>query len=310
MQVAQLAVRSAPRIVVDAVRRIGILLDLREEDAAPDGMERARRNHDGIARLHLDAAHDVQEHVLLDAAAALLSRDLLLETVDDLRPRLSIEDVPHLHLAVLALVLEGVAVVGMHLHREIVVRVDELDQKREIRIARTVRAERSVRPFARDVRFQRQTRIRAVLDDALILLVARKLPALRDLRERRLSAVLRLEARAAPEVVLERRSKLHRVYHSIHPFSRACIPAVRMLRYMHDNEIFTSQQQTLALLTESSKRGLSWTKNSSASSTYSPTSLRPFSRATSPISEDVSPTRYAMPSFASILSSWRRCSPS
>ena len=130
----------------------------------------------------------------------------------------------------------------MHLHREIVVRVDKLDQKWEIRIARAVRSERSVRPFARDVRLQRQTRVRAVLDDALILLVARKFPALRDLRERCLLAVLRLEARTAPEVVLERRSKLHRVYHSIHPFSRACIPAMRMLRYMHDNEIFASQQ--------------------------------------------------------------------
>lgn len=55
-----------------------------------------------------------------------------------------------------------------------------------------------------EVRLERAARLRAILDDAHAILVAGELPRLRDLLEVRLLAVIRLELRAAPDVILER----------------------------------------------------------------------------------------------------------
>ena len=127
----------------------------------------------------------------------------MLEAVDQRSTRLTVDDVPHLRLAVFAFDAHRVIVVGMDLHREVVLGIDELDEQREVRELLRVLAEDSRARFI-EVRLERAARLRAILDDAHAILVTGELPRLRDLLKVRLLAVVRLELRAAPDVVLER----------------------------------------------------------------------------------------------------------
>ena len=127
----------------------------------------------------------------------------MLEAVDQRGARLAVDDVPHLRLAVFALDAHRVVVVRMDLHREVVLGIDELDEQREVRELLCVLAEDSRARFI-EVRLERAARLRAVLDDTHAILVAGELPRLRDFLEVRLLAVVRLELRAAPDVILER----------------------------------------------------------------------------------------------------------
>ena len=74
----------------------------------------------------------IEQRAVRDAARELLLCDRLTETIEKGCARLRIDDVPHLRLAVLAFGTHGVGVVRMHLHGEIVPRVDELDEQREV----------------------------------------------------------------------------------------------------------------------------------------------------------------------------------
>ena len=62
----------------------------------------------------------------------LLLCDLVLEAVEKLRTLVAVHDVPHLGLAVLALDPLCVVVIGVYLHREVILGVDELDENGEV----------------------------------------------------------------------------------------------------------------------------------------------------------------------------------
>ena len=75
--------------------------------------------------------HQVKERVFLDGTAEFLLGDIAGKAVEQLRARLGIHNVPHFRLAVFALMRKRIRIVRMHLHGEIVMRVNELDEHRE-----------------------------------------------------------------------------------------------------------------------------------------------------------------------------------
>ena len=132
MQLAWLAVGLEAPVVVEAISDVGILLQLVEDDARTDRMDRSGGNEDDIARVDLDAPQIVLQPGLGDGLSNFVLGGLLLQPIDDLCAVVSLQDIPRLGLAETAiLVLSGVLVVGMNLHRELVLRVDELGEQRE-----------------------------------------------------------------------------------------------------------------------------------------------------------------------------------
>lgn len=70
---------------------------------------------------------DLEQGVIGNALFEFFFRDGVLEAVDQRGARLTVDDVPHLRLAVFALDTHRVVVVRMDLHREVVLGIDELD---------------------------------------------------------------------------------------------------------------------------------------------------------------------------------------
>ena len=203
VELTRLAVLAEAAVVVDAVRRVGILLNLADDDALADGVQRARGDEKDIPLVNGYLVADLEQRVIGDALLEFLLRDAVLEAIDQRGARLAVDDVPHLRLAVLPLDAHRVIVVRMDLHREVVLRIDELDEQREVRELLRVLAEDSGARLI-EIRLERAARLRTILDDAHAILVAGEFPRLRDLLEVRLLAVVRLELRAAPDVILER----------------------------------------------------------------------------------------------------------
>lgn len=146
---------------------------------------------------------DLEQRVIGDALLEFLLRDGVLEAIDQRGARLAVDDVPHLRLAVLPLDAHRVIVVRMDLHREVVLRIDEFDEQREVwELLRVLSEDSGARLI--EIRLERAARLRTILDDAHAILMAGEFPRLRDLLEVSLLAVVRLELRAAPDVILER----------------------------------------------------------------------------------------------------------
>ena len=59
MQWSGLAVRAEPAVVVNALGRVGILLDLREQDPAADSVQRTRFDKEKVTFMHLDVVYDL-----------------------------------------------------------------------------------------------------------------------------------------------------------------------------------------------------------------------------------------------------------
>ena len=222
MQVARLSIDADAPIVVDAIRRVGALLNLTDEQPLADGMERAGRNEERIPLLHRHMTYDLKECVVRNAPAKFIFFDRMCKTVENLRPRGGIDDVPELRLAVLPLHAQGIVVTRMHLHGEIVVCIDQLDEQREIGKLRSPRAE-CLCPRTCQPRLERLPCRCAAGNNALSVTVTGKLPALCHLWQLRALAVLVSQPRSAPEVVLERCLELHWIFHRSHPFPRSFI---------------------------------------------------------------------------------------
>ena len=222
MQVARLSIGADAPIVVDAIRRVGALLNLTDEQPLADGMERTGRNEERIPLLHRYMTYDLKECVVRYAPAKFIFCDRMRKTVENLRPRGGIDDVPELRLAVLPFHAQGIVIARMHLHREIVVCIDQLDEEREIWKLRRPCAE-CIPPLCRKPIGKRLPLCRTVCNDAFAVTVTGELPALCHLWQLRVLAVLVSQTRPAPEIVLERCLELHWIFHRSHPFPRSFI---------------------------------------------------------------------------------------
>ena len=132
MQLARLAVQSRTVVVVDAVGDVGGLLDLGKVATAADGVDAAGGQEEDVAGRDGMLRQHIGDAVLLHQADVVVWRNLLLEAGDQFRAGLGADHVPHFRLAVAAVALRGQLVVRMDLDAEVALRIDELDQQREL----------------------------------------------------------------------------------------------------------------------------------------------------------------------------------
>ena len=201
MQVALFAVLADSSVIVHAVSHIGILLDLGDQDALADRVERSGLDKENISLLYRHCVEYVEKRVLLDPAGKLFPGDLFFETVVQECAFLRVEDVPHLCFAILALVLQRKSVAGMDLNGQIVPGVNELGQNRELAESTAVRAER-LHSHCVQILLQRFARIGSVHDHRRPVRVAGELPRLRQNFAVILHVVLIHQPVAAPQVIL------------------------------------------------------------------------------------------------------------
>ena len=128
VQGAGLAVRPHSAIVVDPVGDVGILLHLRNDDALADGVQGSCRDEEHIALFHRHRIEYFGQRVFPDALGKFLFGNFMGKAVVQEGTRLGVQHIPHLGLAVLALVLQRVGVGGMHLNGQIVFCVNELGE--------------------------------------------------------------------------------------------------------------------------------------------------------------------------------------
>ena len=124
-----------PFVVVQAVCQIGGLLDLGNEAARAQGMDGP-----GLDIIQIIPTDGNMIQALPDRPPVQCGSDRRLchvpvEAVDDFRPFPRVQHIPHLGLAPLAFVGQGIVVVRMDLDGEILFRVNQLDQDRKLRPA-------------------------------------------------------------------------------------------------------------------------------------------------------------------------------
>ena len=213
MQLPGLAVGAPPAVVIDPVGAVGVLLDLTDQDARPDGVDGAGLDEEHIPRAHLHLVEHLQHRVVLNALLELLLAHRAVHAKVEKRPGLTVHDDPHLRLAVLPLHPQGVLVAGVHLDGKRVLGVDELDEHREVPEGPGV--------FPQDFRellkilAQSQARMVPARQGALPGGVGGELPALRHLVKIAVFAVHIPQLGAAPQVVLERRRKLFQLHRGL-----------------------------------------------------------------------------------------------
>ena len=117
VQVALLAVLADSSVIIDAVSDIGILLDLSDQDALSDRVERPGLDEQNVAFLDRHRVEHLKKGILLDPAGKFLPCDLSFEPIIEKCAFLRVEDVPHLCFAILAFVLQREPVIGMDLDR-------------------------------------------------------------------------------------------------------------------------------------------------------------------------------------------------
>ena len=193
-------VRPRPTVVEDAVGEVGALLHLGDQDAAPDGVDRARGDEKTVSLSHLHPVKHVGQASVPDAALQLLPCELPLEPHVEESTGLVVQDEPHLRLARAVLDSGGVGVVRVDLDGEGEPGVDELHQQGK-GIVRPVAAGDDLRVCPNGLR-ERAPRPGAVRDDAVPGGVGGQLPALRDRFEVGPHSPIFLQTPPTPEVIL------------------------------------------------------------------------------------------------------------
>ena len=202
MQFTRPAVRADAAIIVDAIGQVGALLHFGHHQPRADGVHRARRNEEAIARLRRNPAQQLGQGVVFNRGAHLRQRRFALKAVIDARALARIEHEPHFALSQRMFEFPRVCVVGVHLHGERPGRVDQLNQQRKrpgvLRLcARVLRVLGEILP-------ERPPGVCAPRDDGRPGLVAAQLPAFRQRGHVRPLAPIALEAVPAPDIILKR----------------------------------------------------------------------------------------------------------
>ena len=214
VQLARLPVRAQAAVVVEPVGHAARLLYLRQQDARAYGVHCPGGYEDHVPGLHRHAAQQLAERISLYGGVKLRGRDLAAETAVQPRTRLGIYYVPHLRLAQLPLVLQGIGIVRVYLDGEIPRRVYELHQYREAP-QRLHRPAGKLGPLGQYFG-QASACIWPVRSDARSVRMAGELPTLRQVPGPVPLAVFLDEPPAAPDIGLAGRPQL--TYHAAAPF--------------------------------------------------------------------------------------------
>ena len=229
MQLARFPVGTDAVIIIHTVGQIGALLDLRDQNARTDRMERACLNKEHIALFDRHKLHTVEHGALLDRTAELILCQLSVEAAGQCRALIAVHDIPAFRLAVFALLVHTrIAVIRMHLHTEILPGVDQLDHHRECRQSCSTLSDTGS-PVLFQIGFQRLPLEHTVHDDGFPCRMTGELPAFGNTLQIARLAVFVTQPCSAPDIVLKRRQKFQR-FHSMIPFHSISDCVMRMLR--------------------------------------------------------------------------------
>ena len=133
---AGLAVGAKTSPVVDAERRVGHLLDFRQHDPRADRMHGPGRDQDAVAGPGLEPMQQGLDGPSQEGGGEVVAGDSGAQAGVDQAAGLGVDDHPGFGLAVVVGQNPAELVVGVDLDREDVVGVEELDQERELPLAR------------------------------------------------------------------------------------------------------------------------------------------------------------------------------
>ena len=204
MQVPFLPVLPHSPVIIDPVSDIGILLDLRDQDILPDGVDGPRLDEEHIPFLHRDFVEHFCQCIVPDPLCELLPADLPLEPVIEKGSRSGFHYIPHLCLSVLAFIFQRISIVRVDLDGQVLLRVDELDEHRKIPEPPAVLPEDPF-SFCPDIFFQRLSRPGAFRDHGLPVRMAGEFPGLCQDLPVVFFVVSFYKPVSSPEVILVRR---------------------------------------------------------------------------------------------------------
>src|SRR5438874_1193440 len=126
MQRAGLAVRAGAAPVIQSIGRVAGLLDLGDEQAGAESVDRAGGNENAVAGLWLEGMEAIFEGAVVQRSSQRGFVAAFFQTGVDAAARLGIEDNPGFGLAEVGRREFGSrGVVGMDLHRKVALAVEE-----------------------------------------------------------------------------------------------------------------------------------------------------------------------------------------
>ena len=146
---------------------------------------------------------DLQQGIAPDPLLELLGRELSLEAVIQKGPRLRIQDIPHLRLSVLPLMLKSIGIIGMHLDRQILLRINELRQDRKIFKSPAAVSEKLL-PLFPDILRERLSLIFSACYDGRPVRVAAQNPGFGADRTAVIHMIFLHQPMPSPEIILYR----------------------------------------------------------------------------------------------------------
>ena len=193
-------------VVVDTVGDIGGLLDLSDEAACTDSVDTACGEEEDVTSIHFVFGQCLDDGTFFDTAHVVLGRRLYGEAAIELSPWSRIYDVPHLGLPEGIVTLQAEGIIGMHLDREVVAGIDELDEQGEA-TAKALEDALTDELFAvgMDQFVEVLPSEWASCDDGVIVVDVRDFPALTDLLIVGSKAFEWADSTAAPDDFLQER---------------------------------------------------------------------------------------------------------
>ena len=188
-------------MVIHPVGHVGILLDLRNDDALADGVYRSGGNVEQVALLYGNGVQHLLQGILLNPAAVFLFGDGMGEAIVQIGARICLQHIPHFAFAVLVLFFHGIHVIGVHLNGQIIPGINKLGDDGKFPKNLAVGAENPPTVLLY-VGVQGHPRVRAGGHIAGAVGMAAQLPGLRQTLSGKGLVVFFHQAVTAPEIVL------------------------------------------------------------------------------------------------------------
>ena len=177
MQLTKIAILIPASIVVYAVGGICILLDLYHHNASTYGMKSTRRYIKAITLMYLHHIADLHKSIILYALTEFLLAYLAFKSIHQGSPRLAFSNVPELILRRLISVLASEKSIRVHLERQILICIQNLDQQWELIKELSLLAEDPI-PHPEQILSHGKPGIWSVQHLAHAIMAASQLPAL------------------------------------------------------------------------------------------------------------------------------------
>ena len=135
MQFPMVSVFIRTFIIVQTVGQVGTFLNLCDQHAGADGMHRARFNVKHVVLLDRHVVQIVGNRALLQCLPHRFFADILVKPIYHFGLRFGGKHVPQFRLAQAVFMGQGIGVIRMHLHRKVLLCVNELQQDWQLRPA-------------------------------------------------------------------------------------------------------------------------------------------------------------------------------